>query len=182
LKELANRSKILAKVRAVVIGGKSFERLSKHAEQISVVTPYRTNTSLFLGNHCPETRKILVEASRRASSRVWDKAVLTCTEGLSFETAVEIEMLRPLSCGVAGMTWFQEAAFAKEFDACYTTGMYVSNMVAGIREQPSAFGLSEVSNQILLEEQVLIEAIKALLTEYRDRRSDPNSLEHARFE
>jgi 5'-methylthioadenosine phosphorylase len=113
--------------------------------------------------YCPEIRKILIENAGRFCSRVWDKAVMVCTEGPRFETPAEIEMFRRLGCDVVGMTGVPEAVLARELEICYATLCFVSNMAAGMQERLTPLEVSTVSAQIMpVIEQILIETVKAL--------------------
>jgi len=113
--------------------------------------------------YCPEMRKLLIEIARKIGLRVWDRAVLVCTEGPRFETPAEIEMFRRLGCDVVGMTGIPEAVLARELEMCYATVCFVSNMAAGIQERLTPLEVSKVSERIMPKlEEVLIETIKAL--------------------
>ncbi|PMB75189.1 MAG: 5'-methylthioadenosine phosphorylase [Candidatus Bathyarchaeota archaeon] len=113
--------------------------------------------------YCPETRKLLIETTRKMKLRMWDKAVLVCTEGPRFETPAEIEMFRRLGCDIVGMTGVPEAVLARELEMCYATLCFVSNMAAGMQERLTPSEVSEVSKQIMPKmEQILIETVRAL--------------------
>ncbi|MGB9713587.1 MAG: S-methyl-5'-thioadenosine phosphorylase [Candidatus Bathyarchaeales archaeon] len=113
--------------------------------------------------YCPETRKLLIEITRKMKLRMWDKAVLVCTEGPRFETPAEIEMFRRLGCDIVGMTGVPEAVLARELEMCYATLCFVSNMAAGMQERLTPSEVSEVSKQIMPKmEQILIETVRAL--------------------
>lgn len=113
--------------------------------------------------YCPEIRKLLVETSRKLKMRVWDRAVLVCTEGPRFETPAEIEMFRRLGCDVVGMTGVPEAVLARELEMCYAALCFVSNMAAGMQERLTPSEVSKISKQIMPKmEQILIETIRAL--------------------
>jgi 5'-methylthioadenosine phosphorylase len=113
--------------------------------------------------YCPEMRKLLIKIARELGLRLWDKAVLVCTEGPRFETPAEIEMFRRLGCDVVGMTGIPEAVFARELEICYAAVCFVSNMAAGIQEQLTPLEVSKVSEQIMPKlGQLLIETVKAL--------------------
>jgi len=132
--------------------------------------------------YCPEIRKLLIEAAKKLGLRVWDKAVLICTEGPRYETPAEIEMFRRLGCDIIGMTGIPEAVLARELEMCYATICYVSNMAAGIQERLTAMEVSEISKQILPKiEQILIETVKVLPVEPGSNCSCADALKDARF-
>jgi 5'-methylthioadenosine phosphorylase len=130
---------------------------------------------------CPEVRALLIKVMKKRNVRVWDKAVLVCTEGPRFETPAEIEMFRRLGCDVVGMTVAPEAVLARELEMCYATVCFVSNMAAGIRQQLSAHEVAEVAKEkILILQQILRETIEHL----PQSRQCPcaHALKNARFE
>ncbi|MGQ9529852.1 MAG: S-methyl-5'-thioadenosine phosphorylase [Candidatus Bathycorpusculaceae bacterium] len=132
--------------------------------------------------YCPEIRKFLIETARKFWPRVWDKAVLVCTEGPRFETPAEIEMFRRLGCDVVGMTGVPEAVLARELEICYATVCFVSNMAAGIQERLTPLEVSEVSKQITpVIEQVLIETVRALPIQREGNCPCANALRDARL-
>ncbi|MEM3784889.1 MAG: S-methyl-5'-thioadenosine phosphorylase [Candidatus Bathyarchaeia archaeon] len=113
--------------------------------------------------YCPEMREVLGEIGRKIGLKIWDKAVLACTEGPRFETPAEIEMFRRLGCDIVGMTGVPEAVLARELEICYAAVCFVSNMAAGIQERLTPLEVSRVSEQIRhWLEQLLIGTLKAL--------------------
>ena len=132
--------------------------------------------------YCPEMRKLLIKNAKSYGLRVWDRAVLVCTEGPRFETPAEIEMFRRLGCDVVGMTGIPEAVLARELEICYAAFCFVSNMAAGIQEQLMPIEVSKVSGQILPKlEQALIETVKALPLQRKDNCSCASALRNARL-
>jgi len=132
--------------------------------------------------YCPELRKLLIETARKLELRLWDRAVLVCTEGPRFETPAEIEMFRRLGCDVVGMTGIPEAVLARELEMCYVTFCFVSNMAAGIQERLTPHEVSKVSEQIMPKlEQALIETIKALPLKREGNCPCASALRDARF-
>jgi 5'-methylthioadenosine phosphorylase len=132
--------------------------------------------------YCPETRKFLVENAKKFGQRVWDKAVLACTEGPRFETPAEIEMFRRLGCDVVGMTGVPEAVLARELEICYAPVCFVSNMAAGIQERLTPLEVSKVSKEITpVMEQVLIETVRVLPIQREGNCPCANALKNARF-
>jgi 5'-methylthioadenosine phosphorylase len=132
--------------------------------------------------YCPEIRKFLIENSRKFGRRVWDRAVLACTEGPRFETPAEIEMFRRLGCDVVGMTGIPEAVLARELEICYATVCFVSNMAAGMQERLTPHEVSKVSKEITpIMEQVLIETVRVLPIQREGNCPCANALKNARF-
>lgn len=133
--------------------------------------------------YCPEIRELLVKNARQAELRVWDRAVLVCTEGPRFETPAEIEMFRRLGCDVVGMTGVPEAVLARELEMCYAAACFVSNMAAGIQERLTPLEVSNISKQIMPKlEQLLIETITILPVEHNGNCTCANALREARFQ
>jgi 5'-methylthioadenosine phosphorylase len=132
--------------------------------------------------YCQEIRKLLIEKAEKLGLRVWNKAVLVCTEGPRYETPAEIEMFRRLGCDIVGMTSIPEAVLARELEMCYATICYVSNMAAGVQERLTALEVSKVSRRILPKiAQILIETVKALPIERKGTCPCASALRGARF-
>jgi 5'-methylthioadenosine phosphorylase len=132
--------------------------------------------------YCPELRKLLIETARKVGLRLWDRAVLVCTEGPRFETPAEIEMFRRLGCDVVGMTGTPEAVLARELEMCYAPFCFVSNMAAGTQEQLTPFEVSKVSEEIMSKlEKVLTETVKALPLQREGNCPCANALKNARI-
>lgn len=113
--------------------------------------------------YCPEIRSLLIEKAKEFGARVWNRAVLVCTEGPRYETPAEIKMLRRLSCDVVGMTGVPEAVLARELEICYATLCFVSNMAAGMQRRLTAIEVVGMAKQKLsVVQQVLRETIKHL--------------------
>lgn len=112
---------------------------------------------------CPEIRTLLIKTMKKHGARVWNRAVLVCTEGPRFETPAEIEMFRRLGCDVVGMTVAPEAMLARELEMCYAAVSFVSNMAAGIQQRLTAHEVAKVAKQkIVVIQQILRETIKHL--------------------
>jgi 5'-methylthioadenosine phosphorylase len=113
--------------------------------------------------YCPKLRKSLIQAARKTDLRVWQRAVLLCTEGPRFEIPAEITIFRRLGCDVISMTGLPEASLARELEMCCATLCYVSNLGAGIQKRLSCAEFSWVSTRICASlEKVLIETIRGL--------------------
>lgn len=133
--------------------------------------------------YCPEIRKLLIKHAEKTGLRLWDKAVLVCTEGPRFETPAEIEMFRRLGFDVVGMTGAPEAVLARELEMCYAALCFVSNMAAGMQERLTPSEVSRVSKQIMPKiEQILIDTVKTLPLEREGECPCVNALKDARFQ
>ena len=133
--------------------------------------------------YCPEIRKLLIEHAEKTGLRLWDNAVLVCTEGPRFETPAEIEMFKRLGFDVVGMTGAPEAVLARELEMCYASLCFVSNMAAGMQKRLTPSEVSKVSKQIMPKiEQILIETVKALPLEREGECPCINALKDARFQ
>jgi len=132
--------------------------------------------------YCPEAREMLGRNAEENGLRVWNRAVLACTEGPRFETPAEIEMLRRVGCDIVSMTGFPEAVLARELEMCYATICYVSNMAAGLQRRLTTSDVSGISKQILPRlERTLIETIRRFPSERRRSCSCAATLKDARF-
>lgn len=96
---------------------------------------------------CPEMRRLLIQSARKLAGKVWEKAVLVCTEGPRFETPAEIEMFRRLGCDVVGMTVVPEVFLARELEICYATICFISNMAAGMQKRLTAQEVIETAKK-----------------------------------
>lgn len=132
--------------------------------------------------YCPEMRRLLVENARKHDLRVWEKAVLVCTEGPRFETPAEIKLFSRLRCDVVGMTGFPEVVLARELQMCYASICYVSNMAAGIQQRLTASEVSIISKHILPKvKEVLIESVRSLPDKRGENCTCAKALQNARF-
>ncbi|MGQ9640581.1 MAG: S-methyl-5'-thioadenosine phosphorylase [Candidatus Bathycorpusculaceae bacterium] len=132
--------------------------------------------------YCPEIRELLVETSKKMRMRVWDRAVLVCTEGPRFETPAEIEMFRRFGCDVVGMTGVPEVVLARELEMCYAALCFVSNMAAGMQERLTPSEVSKISRQIMPKmEQILIETVGGLPLERGKNCPCARALKNARL-
>ncbi len=112
---------------------------------------------------CPEVRALLIKTIKKRGARVWNRAVLVCTEGPRYETPAEIEIFGRLGCDLVGMTVVPEAVLARELEMCYATVCFVSNMAAGIQQRLTAQEVAEVAKEKApIIQQILRETIKHL--------------------
>ena len=86
--------------------------------------------------YCPELRRTLVETGRELGLAVHERGVYVCTEGPRFETPAEIRAYRMLGGDVVGMTSVPECVLAREAGMCYAAMAMVTNMAAGISDNP----------------------------------------------
>jgi len=113
--------------------------------------------------YCPTVRDFLIRAGKRSHERVWDGAVLVCTEGPRYETPAEIEAFRRIGCDVVSMTGVPEASLARELEMCYASLCYVSNMAAGMQKRLTASEVSRVGKEKMpVLQQVLRETVRHL--------------------
>ncbi len=86
--------------------------------------------------YCPRLRERLLEQAERLELTSHDGGVYVCAEGPRFESAAEIRAFRLLGGDVVGMTNVPESVLAREAGLCYAAMAMVTNMAAGISEQP----------------------------------------------
>ena len=84
--------------------------------------------------YCPDLRRHLIEAARRADIAAVDKGTYGATQGPRFETAGEIRRMERDGADIVGMTGMPEAALARELDIRYATIAVVVNRAAGKEE------------------------------------------------
>ena len=112
--------------------------------------------------YCPILRSTLVNSANKYS-KLWEKAVLICTEGPRYETPAEIKMFKQLGCDIVGMTGTPEAVLARELEMCYATACFITNMAAGMQERLTADEVAEVAKKKApVLEQILRETIENL--------------------
>jgi 5'-methylthioadenosine phosphorylase len=132
--------------------------------------------------YCPEIREALIGCAEKLGLRLWNRAVLVCTEGPRFETLAEIEMFRRLGFDVIGMTGVPEVVLARELEMCYAALCFVSNMAAGMQERLTPKEVYDISRKVQPRiEQILIETVKALAVERRGKCPCANALKDARL-
>lgn len=86
--------------------------------------------------YCPTLRRALFDQAKNLGLPTHRSGVYVCTEGPRFETAAEIKAYRILGGDVVGMTNVPESVLAREAGICYATMCMVTNMGAGISENP----------------------------------------------
>jgi len=112
--------------------------------------------------YCLTVRLTLINSANKYS-KLWEKAVLVCTEGPRYETPAEIGMFRQLGCDIVGMTGAPEAVLARELEMCYATMCFVTNMAAGMQKRLTADEVTKVAKKVVpVLEQILRETIKNL--------------------
>jgi len=130
--------------------------------------------------YCPEIRNTIIRAAKQCNIRVWDKAVLVCTEGPRLETPAEIEMFHRLGGDLVGMTGVPEAVLSRELEMCYAAVCFVTNMAAGMQFRLRTSGVRKIATKIRpLIEKLLSETIKNLPRNHKCPCVD--ALENARF-
>jgi 5'-methylthioadenosine phosphorylase len=107
--------------------------------------------------YCPELRKTLIESSKSAKVKTWDKSVLVATEGPRYETPAEIRMLRTLGGDIVGMTGAPEIFLARELEICYSALCFISNKAAGMQDKLSAVEVMEIGKTVMLEMLTIIQ-------------------------
>lgn len=96
---------------------------------------------------CPETRKALIEATQKHSTRTFLKGIYFCFEGSRLETSSEISLAKFLGGDVVGMTLATEAVLARELEICYASLCFVVNYAEGV------FSDEEGKNLLLPEDE-----------------------------
>lgn len=86
--------------------------------------------------YCPQLRSALIDVGKELGLSLHPKGTYVCCEGPRFETAAEIRAFRILGGDVAGMTGVPEVVLAREAGICYATMAMVTNLGAGISDQP----------------------------------------------
>jgi 5'-methylthioadenosine phosphorylase len=85
---------------------------------------------------CPELRELLVSHGTSLDLPVHDGGVYACAEGPRYETAAEVRAFAMLGGDVVGMTVVPEVVLARELGLCYANIASVTNVAAGLSDQP----------------------------------------------
>ena len=86
--------------------------------------------------YCPDLRSLLLDAAKRENIELQDGGIYAGMDGPRFETAAEIRALTALGADVVGMTGTTEATLAREAEISYAGVSIVTNLAAGIGDQP----------------------------------------------
>lgn len=89
----------------------------------------------FTEPYCPDIRKILMTAGKKARVALKDGGTYVAVEGPRLETASEIRSFAILGGDVVGMTGMPEASLARELEICYSGISVVANYAAGIKKK-----------------------------------------------
>lgn len=85
---------------------------------------------------CPQLRELLVSHGTSLDLAVHDGGVYVCAEGPRYETGAEIRAFAMLGGDVVGMTVVPEVVLARELGLCYANVASVTNVAAGLSDQP----------------------------------------------
>ena len=88
----------------------------------------------FTEPYCPDIRRILMKAGRKARVALKDGGTYMAVEGPRLETASEIKSFAILGGDIVGMTGMPEASLARELEICYSGISVVANYAAGIKK------------------------------------------------
>ncbi len=113
----------------------------------------------FTDPFCPELRKIIQKAGKRARIPVKNSGTYVAVDGPRLETASEIRSFSKLGGDMVGMTGMPEASLARELEICYAGLSVVANYAAGIGKRKLT--VSEVMEAM----KASTENIKSLLKE-----------------
>lgn len=86
--------------------------------------------------YCADLRALLMEAAQRENIALHDGGVYAGTDGPRFETSAEIRAYGILGADVVGMTGTTEATLAREAEISYAGVSIVTNLAAGVLDQP----------------------------------------------
>ncbi len=86
--------------------------------------------------YCPELREVLMKEGERLDLHIHSRGCYACFEGPRYESGAEIKMVSMLGGDLVGMTNVPEVVLAREAGMCYGTICMVTNMGAGISDNP----------------------------------------------
>ncbi len=89
----------------------------------------------FTEPYCPEMRRVILEAGRKAGVRIKNGGTYVAVEGPRLETAAEIKAFGMLGADVVGMTGMPETSLARELEICIAGISVVANYAAGISKK-----------------------------------------------
>ncbi len=84
----------------------------------------------------PGLRRVLAEAAAAEGIEILPTATYVCFNGPRFETPAEIRMARIMGGDLVGMTGCPEVVLARELGIPYASVGVVSNLCAGMEDQP----------------------------------------------
>ena len=136
----------------------------------------RLRVSTFFGNGlvahvtfdkptCPQTSRVLADASAHCGVTVHPKGTYICMEGPQFSTLAEAHMHRKLEFDVIGMTNVTEAKLAREAELCYGTIAMITDYDCWHPDHESVTGaqiIATLQQNAENAQKVLREAIKSL--------------------
>ena len=82
--------------------------------------------------HCPELRRLVVEAARELDIPVRDGGTVVVIQGPRFSTRAESRWFRSLGGDVVNMTAYPEGHIARELELCYANVSMVTDYDAGV--------------------------------------------------
>jgi len=114
--------------------------------------------------YCMSLGQYVKDAAQAKGIEMKSGSTYCCTEGPRFETAAEIRMFRTLGGDLVGHTNYPEVALAREAEMCYTAIAIVSNMAAGISDNPiTGVEVKDVMKDRLgVVQDLILEAIRSL--------------------
>lgn len=129
---------------------------------------------------CPQTSKILAEASEQSGVTVHRKGTYICMEGPQFSTLAEAHMHRGLGFDVIGMTNVTEAKLAREAELCYGTVAMITDYDCWHPAHDSVTGAQIIAtlNQNAENAQRVLRAAVKAMPEHHDCKC-ANTLAHA---
>lgn len=118
---------------------------------------------------CPQTSRVLADASLHCGVKVHRKGTYICMEGPQFSTLAEAHMHREMGFDVIGMTNVTEAKLAREAELCYATIAMITDYDCWHPDHESvtlAQIIATLNQNALNAQCVLREAVKRLPVEH----------------
>jgi len=86
--------------------------------------------------YCANVRRWLRDGAAEAGESCVEGGTYLCAEGPRFETAAEVRLFGRWGADVVGMTGVPEVVLAREVGLCYATLCLVTNLGAGLADEP----------------------------------------------
>lgn len=90
--------------------------------------------------YCPTLRQALLQAARRLDVELRPEGTYVCVDGPRYESPAEVRLFGSWGGDVVGMTGIPEVVFAREAGLCYAAVAIVTNMGAGLSNEPLRHG------------------------------------------
>jgi 5'-methylthioadenosine phosphorylase len=114
--------------------------------------------------YCPQLRAAIMAAAEKTGIPLLREGTYLCVDGPRFESPAEVRLFAQWGADVVGMTGLPEAIFAREAGICYAGLAMVTNLGAGLTDEPVDHGtvMQQMAGIAQTARALLLEAIQLL--------------------